>query len=123
MAEQTVPFQTENPAALMAERRAWVRFRNESDISCASEEANTAWLGRIQDVSPGGIALTVRRRFEPEASLTVELATKTGEPRRFIVRVVHATQATDGRWTIGCAFARPLGDEELQTLFGETTDS
>lgn len=119
MAEQTIPSPTEQPVAPRTERRAWIRFRSEQEISCQPDEVNTAWLGKVQDVSPGGIALILRRRFEPGASLSIELTTQGDWPRRLVARVVHATQEMDGRWIVGCAFARPLSEQELQTLLGE----
>jgi hypothetical protein len=101
------------------ERRAWVRFRSEQDVACNTEEANTGWLGRVRNISCSGIALLLRRRFEPGTDLNIELETKAGWPRRLSVRVIHATQDSNDRWIIGCAFATPLSREELQDFFTE----
>ena len=115
MPEQATPVHAQQPENLpKTERRAWIRFRNEQP--CNAEDANTAWLGKIRDVSAGGIALTLKRRFEPGASLIIEVETKSGWPRRLSVQVIHATQDENGRWTIGCDFASPLSQEELQTI-------
>jgi hypothetical protein len=38
---------------------------------------------------------------------------------RLTVRVVHATQDRNDRWVIGCAFAAPLSEEELQAVLAQ----
>ena len=117
MAEQTIPFQAEQrQSSRPTERRAWVRFRSEQEVTCSTDEANTGWLGRLQDISVGGVALALRRRFEPGTVLDLELETKAGWPRRLSVRVIHAKQDRNDRWIIGCAFAFPLSKEELEDL-------
>jgi hypothetical protein len=120
MAEETLPVQTGTPKNGPAlELRAWVRLRSEQDISCQKEELVYTWSGSIQEVSSGGITLNLRRRFEPGTVLNVELAPNANGPRCLVLRVVHATQQTNGRWIIGCAFDRPLSAEELQAFFEE----
>jgi hypothetical protein len=117
MAERTIPFQAEQRQnSPIVERRAWVRFLAEHEVTCNTEEANTGWLGRLRDISAGGIALTLRRRFEPGTILGLEVETKSGWPRRLSGRVIHATQDRNDRWIIGCAFASPLSREELEDL-------
>jgi hypothetical protein len=117
MAEQTIPIQAEqrknSPAT---ERRAWVRFRADQEVTCSADDANTGWLGKLRDISAGGLALALRRRFDPGTVLEIELETKAGWPRRFSARVIHATQDQNDRWIIGCAFAFPLSKEELEDL-------
>jgi hypothetical protein len=120
MAEQTIPYQAEERKNnLGAERRAWVRFRANQEVTCSTEEANTGWLGRLCDLSTGGVALALRRRFEPGTVLDLELETKAGWPHRLSVRVIHATQDRNDRWLIGCAFASPLSKRELEELLAD----
>ena len=53
------------------ERRAWVRFPKDQEVWCqptsatGKAEIDTAWLGRVRDVSTAGIGLSMTRRFEP----------------------------------------------------------
>jgi PilZ domain len=124
MAEQTIPFQTgDSETCLKIERRAWIRFAREQDITCqpvtplSTQPASTAWMGRVRDVSPVGIGLSMSRRFEPGSALIVELATGPDGVLGLPARVVHATLEKNGRWIIGCAFATPLSQVELQRLF------
>jgi hypothetical protein len=77
-------------------------------------------LGTVRDISPGGIAVVLERRFELGTILIVEAPDNpkhASESRP--VRVCHATPETDGRWIIGCAFAWPLSQEELRRFLGE----
>jgi hypothetical protein len=122
MAEQAIPFHAE-PAKkqLRTERRAWVRFLSDQEVCCqplASSEIG--WPGQVRDVSLGGIALILSRRFEPGTALQVELPTKAErEPCRQLVRVVHATPQAKGRWIIGCAFSTPLSEDSLRRFLQE----
>jgi hypothetical protein len=127
MAEQTVPFQT-GPSKQVAntERRAWVRLPRNHDVCCQSpisvskDEAETAWLGRVRDISPCGIGLIMSRPFEPETVLIIELSAKPqGGACPLTARVVHATPETKGRWIIGCAFTQPLSQEEMRRFMEE----
>src|SRR5437868_7404438 len=63
------------------ERRAWVRLSSERDVSCRpiAGLAEASWLGTVRDISQGGVALILKRRFEPGTGLFVEVATNTGE--------------------------------------------
>jgi PilZ domain len=102
------------------ERRAWVRFPKNEPMWCdpvrpsAKHELDTAWMGKVRDISRTGIGLSLRKRFEPGAVLLIELSESPKLLRNLEVRVVHATPDKKGRWIIGCTFARPLSAEEMQ---------
>jgi hypothetical protein len=127
MLEQTLSFEAERPKnEPKAERRAWVRFGTEQEVCClpattsSGGESEMAWLAIVQDVSPCGIGLLVRQRFEPGTLLTLELSARFDEVTRPLpVRVVHAAQESKSLWTIGCAFASTLSQEELQKFIAE----
>src|SRR5438094_802028 len=92
------------------ERRAGVRFPKDEEIwrqptSTAGKEAlDTAWLGRVRDVSTAGIGLSMTRRFEPGTALIVELSERPKVLRHLLVHVIHATPDANGRWILGCTF-------------------
>jgi hypothetical protein len=97
--------------------------RLSSDLAAACRPAGTrdvGWLGRVRDISQGGIGLLLRHRFRPGTSLSVELRESTGTfLRTVLVRVAHATAiVVDGTdyWLLGCAFESPLSDAEFQEL-------
>jgi hypothetical protein len=120
MAEQAISSQTEHPVTPRTERRAWVRFHSDQEISCGPVGVNAIWLGRVRNVSRGGIAVIVPRQFHPGTTLSVELLrTTTDGLRRLVVRVVHAKQEEKDYWLMGCVFARPLSEKELQVLIAE----
>jgi PilZ domain len=126
MAEQATPVLTQRPkTTLKIERRAWLRFPNEQDIIChpvtsgPQREPELAWLGKVRDVSPAGIGLSMSRRFDPGAELIAELSVKPAATLLLPVRVVHATPDKKGLWIIGCEFIFPLSEEELQTCLRE----
>jgi hypothetical protein len=121
MAEQPTPVLTRRPkTSPKIERRAWLRLPNEQDAICHSvasgpeREPELAWSGKVRDISPAGIGLSMSRRFEPGLELVVELSVKPDASVLLPVRVVHATPDQKGLWIIGCEFIFPLGQEELQ---------
>src|SRR5205823_5684310 len=76
------------------------------------------WLGRVRDLSAGGIGLVLRRPFEPGVTLTIELeGSGEGPPPLLVARVVHLEAGAGGGWVIGCAFANPLSDKDLHVLW------
>jgi hypothetical protein len=112
----------ESSTSLQAERRAYVRVESSLAAGCrpAGRGAGAAWPGKVRDISPGGVGLLLRHRFAPGTALIVELRDGNGKVLRTAsVRVVHATAAfVEGshHWLLGCAFDRPLGEEEFRAL-------
>jgi hypothetical protein len=127
MADRTIPAPNkEVKHRTNAERRAWVRFATSQEICCQpiavlkTDDTNTGWLGTLCNLSSGGLALRMNRRFKPGTLLMIEWPDMAnGEPRFFPVQVVHATAEATRQWIIGCAFLHPLGEEQLQALIGE----
>lgn len=118
MAQDTLVWQTKQPVVVPTERRAWVRIPSKHDILCQPEEVNAGCLGAVRDISSGGLALRLRRGLEPGACVIVELETAADWPRLFSVRVIHTTQEGKDQWVMGCVFAQPVSEAELQALIG-----
>jgi hypothetical protein len=74
------------------------------------------WPARVRDISAGGVGLILGRRFEPESVLWVELPEEAAPARHYLVRVVRVHPCPGKKWLVGCAFARPLTDDEVKTL-------
>jgi hypothetical protein len=97
-----------------------VRYPCELEAYCQPAPAHPgahAWAARARNVSEGGIALMLARRFDPGVELAIELLTTT--PGRFLwlaASVVHARPMAHGGWILGCRFVRPLRADELQLL-------
>jgi hypothetical protein len=112
-------FQAEECISGLAERRAWVRYPCDLDSSCrpAIAAQTSRWVAKVRNVSSGGIALALGRRFEPGALLTIDIQKARGDSRSsFLAKVVHVTREDAGSWLMGCAFRSPLSEEEIQAL-------
>ena len=88
-------------------------------IAAIADDLETIWPGKIRDASAGGIGLILKRRFEPGTVLSVELVAKPEGRRSFLARVIHVTPDRKGRWIIGCAFAKPISQQEVRVFLPE----
>jgi serine/threonine protein kinase len=78
------------------------------------------WRAQVNDISLTGICLQLQRRCERHAVLSVELLDDHSDLSvTLTVRVTWVRQASDGTWRIGCAFAKPLTEEELTVILGD----
>lgn len=75
-----------------------------------------SWGGTIQDISAGGLGLSVCYPFSPGTLLAIELRTPSGRGRTLLAKVVHAQDQANGTWLLGCAFAKPLSQAEAESL-------
>jgi serine/threonine protein kinase len=102
-----------------AERRATVRSLSRLKGTCRPYAADKKgqWNADVRDVSAGGMALVVSRRFEPGTVLQVKLPGTEGASRReYVVGVVRLQADSPKTWVIGCIFPRRMSDEEVQSL-------
>src|SRR5438552_12907055 len=100
------------------ERRA--SFRYPCDLEAITQPValrggDCPWLGRVRDISLGGIGIVLAYRHEPGAFLSVEIQNRSKTlARTFVVRVIHATPLRFGGWQIGCAFNNQLNEDEIR---------
>jgi hypothetical protein len=106
------------PTPNAIESRAHKRYPCRVHAWCQPASANEwRWDATIEDISYGGIRLRLRRRFEPQTGLTIELAGRAGgEPCTIFARVVHVRSVGVGVWVIGCQLLDDLTPEELKRL-------
>jgi hypothetical protein len=107
---------------LVTERRRAPRFPSDLQTSCRplTTRDGTSWPARVRDISRGGVALILRRRFEPGAVLTMELEDPAGAVSRSVfARVIHVRPDEAGTWMLGCAFTGELSDDELRAFRAE----
>lgn len=103
-----------------AERRG--AFRYPCDLEAVSQPVtlrkdDCPWLGRIRDISTGGIGLLLATRYEPGTFVSVEIQNRSRTlTRTLAARVVHATPLRFGGWQIGCAFQQKISEEEIREL-------
>jgi hypothetical protein len=75
------------------------------------------WLATVVDISVKGVCLLLTRKLEPDTLLSIELENTTSHYQRtLLARVVHVTGQPGKGWRVGCAFAKPLSEDELQPL-------
>jgi serine/threonine protein kinase len=108
-----------------SDRRAWVRFPYtqgtavtvESSFHPDAAENGESWPATVQDISAGGLALTLGRRFEPGTVLNVDwLGKEASQSTTLLLRVLYVKPKDFGHWLVGGAFLQPLTCEELEAL-------
>jgi hypothetical protein len=127
MALETIVFRVEQHQTVRkSDRRAGERFPSERDMNCqpamslSRSDRGTTWLGRVLDVSLTGIGFSTSRRFLEGTVLAIDISDEAGNvSRRLLARVVHARPKSKMRWIIGCEFASPLSEEDLQSILGD----
>jgi hypothetical protein len=74
-----------------------------------------SWGAVVNDISAGGVGITLCYPFRPGTYLAVDLQSSGGMVRTLMVRVLHVHDQTDGMWRLGCEFVKPLtqGDMDL----------
>ena len=72
-----------------------------------------SWGAVVNDISPGGVAVTLCYPFRPGTFLAVELQCPGGMMRTLMVRVMHVHDLTDGMWRLGCEFVKPLTQSNM----------
>jgi hypothetical protein len=116
---KTARQQVEKANATPAERRAWVRYPCELDSSCQplAGSRGSQWPGKIRNLSRGGVAVTLSRRFEIGTILAIDVQ---GQAESVIgtvlARVARVALQEDGSWLLGCALTKTLSEEDLKAL-------
>jgi hypothetical protein len=110
---------TENENTAKSEHRALVRYPCDLESSCQplAGARGLQWPGEVRNLSTGGIAVRLARRFEAGTVLAIDVQGR-GEtiPRTLLARVIHVLLQNDGSWLLGCAFTNPLSEECLKLL-------
>jgi hypothetical protein len=109
-----------SPIASRHECRVYERHPCHLETSCnppaiwSSKDQHSR--ARIRDLSTSGLCLLLDRPFEPGTGLVIELPGVGDQPPSIVfARVVHArNRGMD--WALGCAFASPITEKELDAL-------
>ena len=75
-----------------------------------------SWGAVVNDISAGGIAITLCYPFRPGTYLAVDLQCPGGMLRTLMVRVLHVHDRVDGMWRLGCEFVKPLTQSEMELI-------
>jgi hypothetical protein len=73
-----------------------------------------SWGAVVNDISTGGLGITLCYPFRPGTFLAVDLQNLVGQSRTLMVRVLHVHDEVDGRWRLGCGFIKPLSPSEME---------
>ncbi|MFN4261835.1 MAG: PilZ domain-containing protein [Gemmataceae bacterium] len=102
-----------------SERRAWVRYSCNLAGFCHPAEGNgqANALAIVRNISLGGMSLVTDRPFASGTLLKVEVTSPTDNKTRSLwVRIIRVMHMPDGKWSLGCAFARPLAEADIHSL-------
>ncbi len=72
-----------------------------------------SWGATVNDISAGGLSVTLCFPFRPGTFLAVDLQSENGMVRTLMVRVQHVHDQVDGMWRLGCEFVKPLTDSDM----------
>src|SRR5260370_1214341 len=76
-------------------------------VSCPLEAPEALWWGAtIQDLSAGGIGLSLCYPFKPGTYLAINV--QSPDTRSLLGRVIHVSDQADGTWFIGCEFVKEI---------------
>jgi hypothetical protein len=105
-------------ALLDENRRLTVRHACSLDITSHPIENGDgiSWGAVVDDVSNGGIGISLCYPFRLGTHLTVDLPGANGMVRSVMVRVVHVRDRFDGGWHLGCEFVKPISDRDVEAL-------
>jgi hypothetical protein len=115
------PVAPPEPPPVQRERRRSERHPCSIETACHVITAldDDPWPARAVDISTGGAALLLARRFEPGTILTFELQSLAQEDfmLTLVARVQHAAPYPDGGWRLGCVFSSKIAEDDIQSLF------
>ena len=94
---------------------------DEADIPTLGRDpaGGPTWVATIRNISATGVALVLADRLKPGAVLVVQLqGAQHRLSRPLPVRVLHLQAQPDG-WLHGCAFLRPVREDDLRELLAD----
>jgi hypothetical protein len=115
MSRQSVDVRDRQPSPpRRIERRAAIRYQTDQEASCAIGFQHQSIWGRVNDISVRGVALLLDRAVQPGTPLAVDILSKIHPlPLRVRAHVIHCQKHSSTTWIIGCAFDRPLFEDDL----------
>ena len=89
--------------------------------SRTSKSSHDQLWARVRDVSSEGIGLDLSLGVRPETPVKIHLRNAVQQRVALDAKVVHADTDIHGTCSVGCRFALPLGEDELQLLLARPT--
>jgi PilZ domain len=75
-----------------------------------------SWGAVVNDISVGGVSITLCYPFRLGTYLAVDLPCASGMVRTLMIRVVHVDDLVDGMWRLGCEFLKPLTQSDMDLI-------
>jgi len=106
-----------SPSSVPLEQRSSERHPCHLEaVSCPLDAPETlCWGATVQDLSAGGIGLTLCYPFKPGTYLAINV--QNPENRTLLGRVIHVADQADGTWFIGCEFVKQI--DNVVELLGQ----
>jgi serine/threonine protein kinase len=111
------------------ERRRAARHRctvaSVCEVRTSIHEDETAeqdeWQATVQDLSANGLGFVLNRRFEPgtQVRVVVKRPERRAKSDALVAEVIHVKRGRAGTWLVGCRWASPLSDRDLQDVLGK----
>lgn len=119
------PAPANQTAAVEDDRRLWVRYAADlqGNVQLTENGNRDKFTANIRDLSLGGANLVVNRPLPAGQMLSLELPAAKNEVHTVLACVVHATEAEEGTWSLGCVFSRELTQDDLERFGAETVHS
>jgi hypothetical protein len=104
-----------DPAPSEQDRRWFGRVPCDIETTCqpASGPGCDSLAARVRNVSQGGVSLVVGRPFQPGDLLSLLLPAGAGQGACWVLACVVYCGAAEGGWRLGCTFAAPLDEDDL----------
>ena len=97
------------------ERRSWGRFPCDVETTCQTTGGAAKPLAaRVRNISRGGVKLVLDRPCQPGELLSLSLPGGEDLEACTVLVCVVRCAGEEQRWQLGCTFATPLDDEDLQ---------
>lgn len=101
-----------------SERQVRVRLHNVRDVLLPpGPQDSRRHQARINDLSLGGLVLSLEHKFEAGTPLEIEVTATGGDATvPLLARVMQCSNPAEGRYVISCCFMEEMSPEELQVL-------
>jgi serine/threonine protein kinase len=102
----------------MRDQRVKKRYPSQRSSVCETLQSllDPIWSAQVVDISETGLCLESTRRFERGVMLQIVLEEGEVVRRSLVASVVWVKRLKGNTWKVGCRFAQPLSEGEMQQL-------
>ena len=99
-----------------SECRVWLRFPSRRATYCQSAAGadELSWSAHVYEITSASLKLLSHHKFEQGTAVKIGASDdSTNATALILARVAYVIPTSDGKWSMGCAFARELSEEEI----------